>query len=52
MIPYKDGSIPTLAEEYDEIKAMGENEEGAVLIETVLPANAKHIAGDNPSGKV
>ena len=35
MIRYKDGSIPTLAEEYEEIKEMGESEEKTVSIEEV-----------------
>lgn len=34
LIRYKDGSIPTLAEEYDEISEMGEVEEEVVEIET------------------
>jgi hypothetical protein len=35
LIRYKDGSIPTLKEEYEEIKAMGEAGEEIIAIETV-----------------
>lgn len=35
LIRYKDGSIPSLAEEYEEIKEMGEGEEEVVGIETI-----------------
>jgi hypothetical protein len=35
LIRYKDGSIPTLAQEYEEIKGIGENEEKVVSIETI-----------------
>ena len=35
LIRYKDGSIPTLADEYKEIKAMGESEEKIVNIEEI-----------------
>lgn len=35
LIRYKDGSIPTLAEEYQEINKMGENEEENIEIEQI-----------------
>ena len=41
LIRYKDGSIPTLAEEYDEIKNMGESEEEVIEIETVYKRKPK-----------
>jgi len=41
LIRYKDGSIPTLAEEYDEIKRMGENEEEIVEIEKIYKRKPK-----------
>lgn len=41
LIRYKDGSIPTLAQEYEEIKAMGEAEEEIVEIETVYKRKPK-----------
>ena len=41
LIRYKDGSIPSLAEEYDEIKNMGENEEEVIEIETVYKRKPK-----------
>lgn len=41
LIRYKDGSIPTLKEEYEEIKAMGEDEEEIVAIETVYKRKPK-----------
>lgn len=41
LIHYKDGSIPSLAQEYEEIKAMGEQEEEVVGVETVYKRKAK-----------
>jgi hypothetical protein len=41
LIRYKDGSIPTLAEEYEEIKGMGESEEETVAIETIYKRKPK-----------
>ena len=41
LIRYKDGSIPTLAEEYDEITEMGANEEEVVAIETIYKRKPK-----------
>lgn len=41
LIRYKDGSIPTLAEEYDEISEMGEGEEEVVEIETIYKRKPK-----------
>ena len=41
LIRYKDGSIPTLAEEYEEIKDMGENEEEVVTVETIYKRKPK-----------
>jgi len=41
LIRYKEGSIPTLAEEYEEIKKMGEGEEEVVGIETVYKRKPK-----------
>lgn len=41
LIRYKDGSIPTLAEEYGEIKDMGENEEETIEIETIYKRKPK-----------
>jgi len=41
LIRYKDGSIPTLAEEYKEINAMGENEEEIVEIEHIYKRKPK-----------
>jgi hypothetical protein len=41
LIRYKDGSIPTLAEEYEEIKDMGENEEEIVTVETIYKRKPK-----------
>jgi hypothetical protein len=41
LIHYKDGSIPTLAEEYEEIKEMGESEEEVVTIETIYKRKPK-----------
>jgi len=35
LIRYKEGSIPTLAEEYKEIKAMGENEEEIIEVDYI-----------------
>jgi len=35
LIHYKEGSIPTLAEEYQEIKDMGESEEETVIVEEI-----------------
>jgi hypothetical protein len=36
LIRYKDGSIPTLAEEYQEIKNMGESEEEVIAVEEIF----------------
>lgn len=41
LIRYKDGSIPTLAEEYDTIIEMGEGEEEVVEIETIYKRKPK-----------
>lgn len=41
LIRYKDGSIPTLAEEYQEIKGMNENEEEIVTIEKIYKRKPK-----------
>jgi len=41
LIRYKDGSIPTLAEEYSEISEMGEGEEKVVEIETIYKRKPK-----------
>jgi hypothetical protein len=41
LIRYKDGSIPTLAEEYEEIKGMGESEEEVIAIETIYKRKPK-----------
>jgi len=41
LIRYKDGSIPTLAEEYEEIKGMGESEEEVVSVETIYKRKPK-----------
>jgi hypothetical protein len=41
LIHYKDGSIPSLAQEYEEIKAMGEQEEEVVGVETVYKRKPK-----------
>jgi hypothetical protein len=41
LIRYKDGSIPTLAEEYDEILGMGEGEEHIVEIEQIYKRKPK-----------
>ncbi|WP_313134832.1 hypothetical protein [Anaerocolumna sp.] len=41
LIRYKDGSIPTLAEEYGAISEMGEGEEEVVEIETIYKRNPK-----------
>lgn len=41
LIRYKDGSIPTLAEEYEEIKKMGESEEEIVTVETIYKRKPK-----------
>jgi hypothetical protein len=41
LIRYKDGSIPTLAEEYEEIKGMNENEEEVVEIEKIYKRKPK-----------
>jgi hypothetical protein len=41
LIRYKDGSIPTLAEEYEEIKDMGEAEEEIVEIEKIYKRKPK-----------
>lgn len=41
LIRYKDGSIPTLAEEYKEINAMGENEEEIIEIEHIYKRKPK-----------
>jgi len=41
LIRYKDGSIPTLAQEYEEIKKMGESEEEVVSIETIYKRKPK-----------
>lgn len=44
LIRYKDGSIPTLAEEYGEIKGMGENEGKVLNIEKVYKRKPKVCA--------
>jgi len=41
LIRYKDGSIPTLVQEYEEIKEMGESEEEIVSIETIYKRKPK-----------
>ena len=41
LIRYKDGSIPTLAEEYKEINEMGENEEEVIEIEYMYKRKPK-----------
>lgn len=41
LIRYKDGSIPTLAEEYKEINEMGENEEEVIEIEYIYKRKPK-----------
>jgi hypothetical protein len=41
LIRFKDGSIPSLKEEYEEIKAMGEDEEETVFVETVYKRKPK-----------
>jgi hypothetical protein len=41
LVRYKEGSIPTLMEEYEEIKAMGESEEEVVGIETIYKRKPK-----------
>jgi hypothetical protein len=41
LIRYKDGSIPTLAEEYEEIKGMGEAEEEIIEIEKIYKRKPK-----------
>jgi len=41
LIRYKDGSIPTLAEEYQEINKMGENEEEIIEIEQIYKRKPK-----------
>ena len=41
LIRYKDGSIPRLAAEYEEIKDMGESEEEVVTVETVYKRKPK-----------
>jgi hypothetical protein len=41
LIRYKDGSIPTLAQEYDEINEMGEGEEEVVTVETIYKRKPK-----------
>ena len=41
LIRYKDGAIPTLAQEYEEIKGMGESEEEVVAIETIYKRKPK-----------
>lgn len=41
LIRYKDGSIPTLAEEYKEINEMGENEEEIIEIEYIYKRKPK-----------
>lgn len=41
LIRYKDGSIPTLAEEYKEINATGENEEEIIEIEHIYKRKPK-----------
>lgn len=41
LIRYKDGSIPTLAEEYKEINQMGENEEEIIEIEYIYKRKPK-----------
>lgn len=41
LIRYKDGSIPTLAEEYKEINKMGENEEEVIEIEYMYKRKPK-----------
>lgn len=41
LIRYKDGSIPSLAEEYSEISEMGEGEEEVVEIETIYKRKPK-----------
>jgi hypothetical protein len=41
LIHYKDGSIPSLAQEYEEIKTMGEQEEKVVGVETVYKRKPK-----------
>lgn len=44
LIRYKDGSIPSLAEEYREIKGMGESEEKVVEIERIYQRKPREIA--------
>lgn len=44
LIRYKDGSIPTLAEEYKEIHKMGENEEEIIDIEYIYKRKPKEKA--------
>ena len=44
LIRYKDGSIPTLAEEYGEIKGMGEAQEKAVDVEKIYKRKANVIS--------
>jgi hypothetical protein len=41
LIRYKDGSIPTLAEEYQEIKEMGESEEEIIAVEEIFKRKSK-----------
>ena len=41
LIRYKDGSIPTLAQEFEEIKEMGESDEEIVSIETIYRRKPK-----------
>jgi len=41
LIRYKEGSIPTLMEEYEELKEMGESEEEVVGIETIYKRKPK-----------
>jgi hypothetical protein len=41
LIRYKDGSIPTLAEEYEEIRDIGGSEEETVTVETIYKRNPK-----------
>lgn len=43
LIRYKDGSIPSLAEEYREIKGMGEAEEKIIAIEEIFKRKPKEL---------
>ena len=44
LIRYKDGSIPTLSQEYEEIERMGESEDEVVTIETIYKRKPKSTA--------